>query len=128
MTETRQVKGQDTVFALGDITDVAEPKQATAANRHVEVVAGDIKALVEGKRELAAYQPRPAAIILPLGPAGGAAQLLGRGNAGPDVTSQFKGADLLTGRLGQLLCASTAPSNSSNAKDTSGRRRKPAPV
>ncbi|MGW1027930.1 FAD-dependent oxidoreductase [Streptomyces sp. NPDC002577] len=103
VTETLQVKGQDTVFALGDITDVAEPKQASAANRHVEVVAGNIKALIEGKQELAAYQPGPAAIILPLGPTGGAAQLPGRGIAGPDVTSQFKGADLMTGRLGQLF-------------------------
>ncbi|MFD7378807.1 FAD-dependent oxidoreductase [Streptomyces mirabilis] len=103
VSETLQVKGQDTVFALGDITDIAEPKQASAANRHVEVVAGNIKALIEGKRELAAYQPGPAAIILPLGPTGGAAQLPGRGIAGPDVTSQFKGADLLTGRLGQLF-------------------------
>ncbi|MFJ8026780.1 FAD-dependent oxidoreductase [Streptomyces sp. NPDC096311] len=103
VTETLQVKGQDAVFALGDITDVAEPKQASAANRHVEVVAGNIKALIEGRRELAAYQPGPAAIILPLGPTGGAAQFPGRGIAGPDVTSQFKGQDLLTGRLGQLF-------------------------
>ncbi|MFE4758199.1 FAD-dependent oxidoreductase [Streptomyces mirabilis] len=103
VAETLQVKGQDTVFALGDITDVAEPKQASAASRHVEVVAGNIKALIEGGSELAAYQPGPAAIILPLGPAGGAAQLPGMGIAGPDITSQYKGADLLTGRLGQLF-------------------------
>ncbi|WP_262699503.1 MULTISPECIES: FAD-dependent oxidoreductase [Streptomyces] len=105
VAETLQLKGQDTVFALGDITDIPEPKQASAANRHVEVVAGNIKALIEGKSELAAYRPGPAAIILPLGPKGGASQLPGRGIAGPDVTSQFKGTDLMTGRLGQMFGA-----------------------
>lgn len=83
VTETRQVKGQDTAFALGDITDVAESKRATAANRHVEVVAGDIKALVEGKRELAAYQPRPAAIILPPRPDRGSGPVAGQGKRRP---------------------------------------------
>ncbi len=108
VTDTLQVKGQDTVFALGDITDVAESKRAGAAMRHADVVAGNIKALIAGEGELSTYQPGPPAILLPLGPGGGASQLPGRGVLGADVTAQHKGADLMTGRFGALFGLRTA--------------------
>ncbi|MDH6590035.1 NADH dehydrogenase FAD-containing subunit [Streptomyces sp. SAI-133] len=103
VTDTLQVKGQDTVFALGDVTDLAESKRAGAAMRHADVVAGNIKALIAGEDKLSTYQPGPPAILLPLGPTGGAAQLPGHGVLGADVTAQHKGADLMTGRFGALF-------------------------
>jgi NADH dehydrogenase FAD-containing subunit len=103
VTDTLQVKGQEAVFALGDVTDIPESKRAGSAMRHANVVAGNIRALIEGTGELATYQPGPAAILLPLGPTGGAAQLPGQGVLGADVTSQHKGADLMTGRFGELF-------------------------
>ncbi|WP_435283505.1 FAD-dependent oxidoreductase [Streptomyces koelreuteriae] len=109
VTDTLQVKGQATVFALGDITDIAEAKRGSAAMRHADVVVSNIKALIEGigEDELATYQPGPAAILLPLGPKGGASQLPGQGVLGADVTAQYKGADLLTGRFGELFGTQT---------------------
>ncbi|MCX5088275.1 FAD-dependent oxidoreductase [Streptomyces sp. NBC_00365] len=103
VADTLQVKGQETVFALGDITDMEESKRAGTAMRHANVVVGNIKALIEGTGELATHQPGPAAILLPLGPTGGAAQLPGQGVLGPEATSQHKGADLMTGRFSRLF-------------------------
>lgn len=103
VTETLQVKGQDTVFAVGDITDLPESKRAGAAMRHAAVAARNITSLIEGGTPAAAYEVGPAAIVLPLGPEGGATQRLGEGVAGPEVTAQYKGADLMTGRFTQLF-------------------------
>jgi NADH dehydrogenase FAD-containing subunit len=103
VADTLQVKGQETVFALGDITDIEESKRAGTAMRHANVVVGNIKALIEGTGELATHQPGPAAILLPLGPTGGASQLPGQGVLGPEVTAQHKGADLMTGRFSRLF-------------------------
>ncbi len=108
VTDTLQVKGQDTVFAIGDITDVDEAKRGGSAMRHAEVVARNIKTLIAGKQELSTYQPGPPAILLPLGPTGGAAQLPGQGVLGPEITAQYKGADLMTGRFGELFGTRTA--------------------
>jgi NADH dehydrogenase FAD-containing subunit len=108
VTDTLQVKGQDTVFALGDVTDVAESKRAGAAMRHADVIAKNITALIEGSSELVTYQPGPPGILLPLGPNGGATQLPGQGVLGPEVTAQRKGADLMTGRFSQIFGTSVA--------------------
>jgi len=103
VTESLRVKGQDTVFALGDITDLPESKRAGAAMRHADVVARNITSLIGGDSATAAYEVGPAAIVLPLGPNGGAAQRPGQGIAGPELTAQYKGADLMTGRLARLF-------------------------
>lgn len=103
VTDTLQVKGQSNVFSLGDITDVAEQKRASAAMLHSEVVAANIKALITGEGELTTYQPGPPAILLPLGPGGGASQLPGQGVVGAEVTSQFKGTDMMTERFRDIL-------------------------
>ncbi|MEU4841846.1 hypothetical protein [Nocardia testacea] len=46
VTDTLQVKGQDTVLAVGDITDIAESKRGSYAKFHAGVVAANIKALI----------------------------------------------------------------------------------
>lgn len=103
VSDTLQVKGQNSVFSLGDITDVAEQKRASAAIRHSEVVAANIKALITGEGALTTYQPGPPAILLPLGPNGGASQMPGQGVLGAEATAQYKGADLMTERFRELL-------------------------
>ncbi|MCX4658281.1 NAD(P)/FAD-dependent oxidoreductase [Streptomyces uncialis] len=100
---TLQVKGQSTVFALGDITDVAEPKRAGAAMRHAEVIAENITSLIGGGTQLARYEPGPAALLLPLGPHGGATELPGGQLLGPGTTSEYKGADLMVGRFSETF-------------------------
>ena len=103
VTETLNVRGHDHVYAVGDITDVAEAKRAGYAMQHAEVVAQNIAAQLRGEQPPARYQPSPhVMILLPLGPRGGVGQL--PTPDGPAVVpaatvAEYKGADLFTGRF-----------------------------
>ncbi|WP_188190355.1 NAD(P)/FAD-dependent oxidoreductase [Nonomuraea sp. SYSU D8015] len=103
VTENLTVHGYDHVYAIGDITDVAEARMAGYAMQHAEVVARNIMAQLGGERPTAAYRPLPhPMILLPLGPRGGVGQL--PAPDGPAVVPvetvvQYKGADLFTGRF-----------------------------
>jgi NADH dehydrogenase FAD-containing subunit len=103
VTETLNVQGHDHVYAVGDLTDVAEAKRAGWAMKHAEVVAENIAAQLRGEEPTATYQPLPhPMILLPLGAQGGVGQL--PTPDGPSVVpattvSQYKGADLFTGRF-----------------------------
>jgi apoptosis-inducing factor 2 len=110
VTDTLHVEGHDTVFALGDITDLPETKQASAAIKHAEVIAHNIKAhITSGERT--AYQPTGASILLPLGPAGGAGYHPAMGLIGAEATANLKGTDLLVGRFNTLFGLATADTN-----------------
>lgn len=103
VTETLNVHGHDHVYAVGDITDVAEAKMAGYAMQHAEVVARNISAQLRGERPTATYAPLPfPMILLPLGPRGGVGQL--PTPEGPVVVpaatvAEYKGADLFTARF-----------------------------
>ncbi|WP_083420073.1 FAD-dependent oxidoreductase [Pseudofrankia sp. BMG5.36] len=103
VTDTLNVAGHGHVYAIGDLTDVAEDKLAACALRHAEVVAKNITAQLRGERPTTTYQPLPhPMILLPLGPRGGVGQM--PTPEGPTVVSattvsQYKGADLFTGRF-----------------------------
>ncbi|SDG43375.1 NADH dehydrogenase, FAD-containing subunit [Sinosporangium album] len=103
VTDTLQVEGHDTVFAIGDITTVPEAKRAGSAMRHGDVVAENIAALIAGEDKRSTYEVGEPLILLPLGPSAGASQLPGMGVVGAEVTSQYKGADLMLGRFNELL-------------------------
>ena len=90
VTPELQVTGQTNVFALGDVAD-ADLKTAGRAGREADVVAANIRALIEGG-ELQAYEPMPPAIVIPLGPSGGASELPGRDDiADAATTAAIKG-------------------------------------
>ncbi len=90
VTPELQVAGQTNVFALGDVAD-ADLKTAGRAGREADVVAANIRALIEGG-ELQAYEPMPPAIVIPLGPGGGASELPGRDDiADAATTAAIKG-------------------------------------
>jgi NADH dehydrogenase FAD-containing subunit len=105
--DTLALTGHPTVFAVGDITDVPESKRASAARAHAEVVAANVTALIEGREPTATYAPAPERILLPLGRAGGASQLVGedgvRRVVGAAATSRLKGEDLYASRVGALF-------------------------
>jgi NADH dehydrogenase FAD-containing subunit len=105
VTPELRLAGQETVFAIGDITAIPESKRGGAAGRHAQVAAGNIRALIEGRDELAAYEPAPPLILLPLGPTGGVSQLPGRGFVGAEETAQIKGHDLFVGNYAELFNA-----------------------
>ena len=94
------------VWAIGDITDVRESKRADAARAHARVVASNIADMIAGREPSATYTPGPERIILPLGPDGGASQILHDGVrvvVGPEETSKLKGEDLFLGFIRQEL-------------------------
>ncbi|MGF7235083.1 MAG: NAD(P)/FAD-dependent oxidoreductase [Frankia sp.] len=91
---TLQLAGQETVFALGDITSIPEPKKAKAAEEHGAVIAANIQALIEGGAELATYRTGAPMMALSLGPAAGASYTPATGLLGPEATARVKSADL----------------------------------
>jgi NADH dehydrogenase FAD-containing subunit len=99
---TLQVVGQDTVFALGDLS-TADAKMAGFAAREAETVAANIIALATGA-EPTAYQPVGTAIAVPIGPLGGAGQFPGQEEiVGPEVISEVKGRDMMVDRFQELF-------------------------
>lgn len=107
VTPDLRLNGHETVFAIGDITAVPEPKQGAAADAHGRVVADNIAALIRGEEPREAYEPEPPAILVPLGATGGASQLPD-GVVGAQTTSAYKGKDLLVGDYRELLGAAAA--------------------
>lgn len=103
VTPQLQVKGQPRVFALGDIATI-DAKMAGRAQMQADVVAKNIRALIEGGTSLVDYVPLPPLIIVPFGPEGGASQLPGSdGIAGADVTATIKGRTLFNDRYMEMF-------------------------
>ncbi|MEU4746661.1 FAD-dependent oxidoreductase, partial [Actinosynnema sp. NPDC023658] len=114
VTATLTVVGHPRVYALGDVTDLAEAKMAGYAMQHAAVVAENVLAQVRGEEPTATYRPSPVpSILLPLGPASGVGQV-----PSPDgvtllpaaAVAEYKGADLFTGRFVELFGLSPARS------------------
>ncbi|HEU5156774.1 MAG TPA: FAD-dependent oxidoreductase [Streptosporangiaceae bacterium] len=103
VTPELRIEGHDRVFAVGDVTNLPEPKRGGSAGRHAEVAAANIKALITGGGDLTTYEVPPPLILLPLGPTGGVSQLPGSGVLGPETTSQYKGTDLFAGRYTEMF-------------------------
>jgi NADH dehydrogenase FAD-containing subunit len=94
VTPELRLAGHDSIFAIGDVTAVAEPKMAKAAEKQAEVVAANIRALIEGTGQLLSYEPGPPGIALPLGPTGGVSYAESAGVLGAAMTARIKGTSL----------------------------------
>jgi apoptosis-inducing factor 2 len=110
VTPELRVEGQTNVFALGDVA-AADLKTAGRAGREAEIVVANIRALAEG-RELQVYEPMPPAIVIPLGPNGGASELPGHDEiVGSEMTSGIKGEHMFVDTYHELFgLATPAPS------------------
>jgi apoptosis-inducing factor 2 len=91
VTPELRVHGQDTVFAIGDITAIPEMKMARLAQKHADVVAANIRTLIQGRTDMLTYQPEADSIVLPLGPKGGVSYAPEVGVLGAGPTSDIKG-------------------------------------
>ncbi|BCB73855.1 hypothetical protein GCM10022251_13200 [Phytohabitans flavus] len=90
-----RVRGQERVFAIGDISD-AERNMAGMAGMQADFLSANLKVLITGEGELGHYKINPPMIAVPLGPEGGAGQLPGiEGVAGAEVISNVKGRAML---------------------------------
>ncbi|KAK7257587.1 hypothetical protein RIF29_31658 [Crotalaria pallida] len=98
--EYLRVKGRDNIFAIGDITDVQEIKQGVYAQAHANLVAKNLKLLIEGggkERKLGTYKAQPPISIVSLGRKQGVAQfplitIIGR------LPGIIKSGDLFVGK------------------------------
>lgn len=99
-----QVEGYNNIFALGDLTNIDEPKMGLLSGAHASVVMANIKTLEQNKiseqrKTLKVYQPsKTPLIIVPLGKTDGAGQLPLTKNGivvGAFLTQQIKGQTLL---------------------------------
>ncbi|MFD0523564.1 hypothetical protein [Paractinoplanes durhamensis] len=103
VTDRLNVVGHANVYALGDLTDLPDPKMASYAQVHAQVVAKNIAAQVAGEPPDAVYTPTPdRRMLVPLGPHGGAGQLPaphGATAVPAETVSTHKGLDLFTARF-----------------------------
>ena len=108
-----QVGGHENVFAIGDIS-TADAKMAAMAGMQAALVAENIIKLINGDHDLAAYEPYGAAIVVPIGPAGGSGQLPGQADlVTPEMVATLKGRDLMVDRYAELFGTATSASTSS---------------
>jgi NADH dehydrogenase FAD-containing subunit len=103
VTERLNVRGYHHIYAIGDITDLTDPKMASYAMTHADVVVNNIKAQLAGDRPATVYTPTAERrILLPLGTRRGVGQLPtpeGLAAATAETVYQRKGADLFTARF-----------------------------
>jgi NADH dehydrogenase FAD-containing subunit len=101
--EHLRLAGETQIFALGDVAD-ADRDMAGIASAQAKVVAANIRALVTGAGELAAYDRFPPMIAIPLGPEGGAG-FIGDGVADAATIAELKGRHMLVDRYAELFDA-----------------------
>ncbi|PYC64327.1 FAD-dependent oxidoreductase [Micromonospora arborensis] len=103
VTDHLNVRGYDHVYAIGDITELPDPKMASYAMEHAVIVAANIKAQLAGETPEAIHTPTSdRRILLPLGTHAGVGQLPtadGPAAATAETVHQRKGADLFTARF-----------------------------
>jgi apoptosis-inducing factor 2 len=103
VTERLNVQGYEHIYAIGDIAALPDPKMASYAMTHADVVVQNIKAQLAGDEPCAVHTPTPERrILLPLGTRAGIGQLPtpeGVAAATAETVYQRKGADLFTARF-----------------------------
>lgn len=100
-----RVRGQERIFAIGDISD-ADRNMAGFAAQQGELLAANLRAQITGEGDVTAYERRQPVIVVPLGPEGGASQLPGQGVVGAEATAEIKGRAMLVEQSTGLFDAS----------------------
>ncbi|QVQ54327.1 FAD-dependent oxidoreductase [Spiractinospora alimapuensis] len=95
VTPQLRLAGQPNVFVVGDIANLPEAKMGGNAQRQANVVAENIRHLLNGDSALDSYAPLKPWVLLPLGPKAGASYTEETGLLDAVTTSEYKGADLM---------------------------------
>lgn len=61
---TLQLPTQESIFALGDITDLAEQKQGFKANGHATIITANILSILNGSKPQKQYKTGPEIILI----------------------------------------------------------------
>jgi NADH dehydrogenase FAD-containing subunit len=101
--EHLRVAGETRIFAIGDLGD-ADRDMAAVASGQAELAASNIRALIAGSGELAAWDRFPPLIAIPLGPEGGSGSF-GDGVADAAAVAEVKGRHLLVDNYATLFDA-----------------------
>lgn len=72
---TLEVQGHAGIFAVGDVVDWNEQKQAAKGANHLGIVVPNVVSYLEGQPLKKAYKGSPELILIPLGKTGGSAYL-----------------------------------------------------
>ncbi|KDE03184.1 hypothetical protein MVLG_06304 [Microbotryum lychnidis-dioicae p1A1 Lamole] len=83
----------DHFYAIGDVTDVKEAKQAVTAKAQAPIAAANILASIKGIKSLKPYKPAGDLIVVTVGPRRGAGQMFGF-VIGDFLTSKIKSGGL----------------------------------
>jgi len=94
-----QVEGFSNIFAVGDLTNVAEEKTVLNGGNHVGIVVSNLTLLAKGKTELKEYKPKGPMILLTLGRSDGVAQFPGETVMGGTVTKMIKSKTLFVSKF-----------------------------
>jgi NADH dehydrogenase FAD-containing subunit len=105
--EQLRVIGEERIFAFGDLAD-ADRDMAGVATQQAEVVATNVRALIEGSGELMSWALFPPLIAVPLGPEGGAG-FVGEGLADRATIADVKGRHMLLDTYAALFDAAPVP-------------------
>lgn len=127
IVDTFQILGQDDVFAIGDISSVAETKQAITLPAKMKFIVNNVLTVAEAMRKgsfntgaklkLKHYKIADrATMYLPIGPAKGVSQLNGW-VYGDAKTSKWKGKDLYCDLFWTELTGTNAPPIPSDAQN-----------
>jgi hypothetical protein len=78
------------------------------AGMQAKLVAENIIKMVDGRDDLAAYEPYGPAIVVPIGPEGGSGQLPGQeARASREMVATVKGRDLMVDRYAEIFGLTT---------------------
>lgn len=103
VTPHLRLPAQRNVFAIGDITSTAAPDTAVIAIEQGELVAENIRKLINGDGDLKPYVPSQPFFLVPLGPKGGMSYSPDGGLLDAATTSLYKGTDLLIPKYAEIF-------------------------
>lgn len=113
-----RVKGHQKIFAIGDITDIAELKQGYLAKQHAAVAAKNVKLLIGGGTEtkMAVYKPASPLAFVSLGRKEAIAQISCISFAGR-LPGIIKSGDLFVGKTRKDLGLTPDGAQASHSKN-----------
>ncbi|CAM3275948.1 NAD(P)/FAD-dependent oxidoreductase [Stackebrandtia soli] len=104
VTNELRLPRQETIFSIGDVAATDGIDSAVVAMEQAEVVANNIRALINDKSAaLQSYEATQPIFLVPLGPKGGVSYSPDVGLLDAETTAMYKGNDLFTGKYREIF-------------------------
>lgn len=102
VNEYFQVAGHPNIFAIGDLADLKEQKQAAKVDLHVSIAAINIVSLAKENKTAKAYPGQKELVVVTTGKKGGAGYIMGF-NVGSFISSMIKSKGLFISQSRKML-------------------------